>query len=221
MTEIKQDDPDTKLDRTFNILRQHASQALILDLEFYNTSDNHQRIKQIAGIVLGQTIKPSAFNGFIFDPDNMNSDQQLDFFKNHNITYQQALKCSSSNIMKQVKNFINAHHIDTIVSWGNSLDFSELKSEGYSNIIPGEMNTIDLEAVFEQLNKRQDVSLNLANYCRLLNLKNTGKWHDALDDSRMIKQICNLYLNVLTEPLDAQVNSSQTIDFLSDPNERS
>ena len=82
------------------------------------------------------------------------------------------------------------------------------------------MNTIDLEAVFEQLNKRQDVSLNLANYCRLLNLKNTGKWHDALDDSRMIKQICNLYLNVLTKPLDAQVNSSQTIDFLSDPNER-
>ena len=93
--------------------------------------------------MLGQTIKPSAFNGFIFDPDNMNSDQQLDFFKNHNITYQQALKCSSSNIMKQVKNFINAHHIDTIISWGNSLDFSELKSEGYSNIIPGEMNTID------------------------------------------------------------------------------
>lgn len=190
-------------------------------MEFYNTSDNHQRIKQIAGIVLGQTIKPSAFNGFIFDPDNMNSDQQLDFFKNHNITYQQALKCSSNNIMKQAKNFINVHHIDTIVSWGNSLDFSELKSEGYSNIIPGEMNTIDLEAVFEQLNKKQDVSLNLANYCRLLNLKNTGKWHDALDDSRMIKQICNLYLNILTKPLDAQVNSGQTIDFLSDPNERS
>lgn len=37
----------------------------------------------------------------------------------------------------------------------------------------------------------------------------------------MIKQICNLYLNVLTEPLDAQVNNGQTIDFLSDPNERS
>ena len=45
MTEIKQDDPDTKLDRTFNTLRQHASQALVLDLEFYNTSDNHPRIK--------------------------------------------------------------------------------------------------------------------------------------------------------------------------------
>lgn len=73
------------------------------------------------------------------------------------------------------------------------------------------MNTLDLENVLDQINKKKDVSLNLANYCNMLNLTNDGKWHDALDDARMIKKICTLYLNVLTQPLEKK-HEAETID---------
>ena len=63
----------------------------------------------------------------------------------------------------------------------------------------------------DQINKKKDVSLNLANYCNMLNLTNNGKWHDALDDAIMIKKICTLYLNVLTQPLEKK-HEAETID---------
>lgn len=164
----------SKLNKIFDDLRQHLGHALILDLEFYQSSNegNHQRMAQIAGTILGGTAKHTAFN---------------------------------------VINFIKVNDIDTIISWGHNLDFNTLSNEGYSDIIPGQMNTLDLENVFDQINKKKDVSLNLANYCNMLNLTNDGKWHDALDDARMIKKICTLYLNVLTQPLEKK-HEAETID---------
>lgn len=202
-----------KLNKIFDDLRQHLGHALILDLEFYQSSneENHQRMAQIAGTILGGTAKHTAFNGFVFDPTHMDNGQQIDFLKEHDLTYKQALQCNSHAIMAQVENFIKVNDIDTIISWGHNLDFNTLSNEGYSDIIPGQMNTLDLENVLDQINKKKDVSLNLANYCNMLNLTNDGKWHDALDDARMIKKICTLYLNVLTQPLEKK-HEAETID---------
>lgn len=204
---------ENRLDKIFDDLRQHIDHALVLDLEFYQSSDeeDHPRMAQIAGTILGGTSKYTAFNGFVFDPTHMDNGQQIDFLKEHDLTYKQALQCNSDAIMAQVKNFIKANDIDTIISWGHSLDFSVLSKEGYSDIIPGKMNTLDLENVLNQINKKKDVSLSLANYCNMLNLTNDGKWHDALDDARMIKKVCTLYLNVLTQPLE-QEHEAETID---------
>lgn len=217
---------ESRLDKIFDDLRRHLGRALVLDLEFYqdsNDEENHPRMAQIAGTILGGTSKHTAFNGFVFDPTHMDNGQQIDFLKEHDLTYKQALQCNSDAIMSQVKSFIKANAIDTIISWGNSLDFSVLRNEGYSDIIPGQMNALDLENVLNQINKKKDVSLNLANYCNMLNLTNDGKWHDALDDARMIKKVCNLYLNVLTQPLEqeheAKVIDRSLIDSVDTSNE--
>ena len=54
-----------------------------------------------------------------------------------------------------------------------------------------------MEAILTQANGNSILSLNFEKFCKVLNLNNTGKWHDALDDAKMIKKICELYLNVL------------------------
>lgn len=216
----------SNLDETFDELRHHLGHALILDLEFYKDKLDKQaqpRMAQIASTILGGSSKRNAFNGFVFDPAHMDSEQQLQFLKEHNVTYKQALCSTSDAIMAQVGDFIKEHDIDTIISWGHSLDFSVLSKEGYSDIIPGKMHTLDLEIILSQVNKKQDVSLNLGNYCRLLNLKNDGEWHNALDDAKMIKKVCTLYLNVLTQPLEDQeaenINTSLISTSTDDDNE--
>lgn len=187
------------LDTIFNELRSHLNHILILDLEFYqDTKENHARMLQIAGIVLGRNSKSPSFNGFIFDPVHMNESQQLDFLKKHDFSYKQALKCSKKAIMNQVGIFIKENKIDNLISWGHSLDYSILENEGYKKLLPGNMKSFDLEEILAQANgNSNNLSLNLEKFCKVLNLNNTGKWHDALDDAKMIKKICELYLNVL------------------------
>lgn len=193
------------LQETFDYLKENSKHCLILDLEFYLNSKQETKIKQIGGIVLGTG---KQFNKFIFDSSDMGTQQQLNFLKEHNLTYTEADKLTPDLIMQEVQHFIRDNMLDTIVSWDNHLDFKTLKEEGFSKIVPSNMKTYDLERIFANTNNNNDLSLNLQNFTTILNLPHTGKWHDALDDSRAIYQLCQLYLKVLV-PLNN--NTKQTV----------
>ena len=193
------------LQETFDYLKENDKHCLILDLEFYLNSKKETKIKQIGGIVLGTG---KQFNKFIFDSNDMNTQQQLNFLKEHNLTYAEANKLTPSVTRQEVQRFIRDNMIDTIVSWDNHLDFKTLKAEGFDKIVPSNMKTYDLEKIFANTNNNNDLSLNLQNFTTILNLPHTGKWHDALDDSRAIYQLCQLYLKVLI-PLNN--NTKQTV----------
>lgn len=208
------------LNEVFDKIRKHTRHALFLDLEFFQDKHDdktNQRMAQIAGVVLGVPYEKLSFNCYVFDPDNMDDATQLKFLKDHNITYQQALDHSAENIMKQVKDFLDRNKIDMILSWGHFLDFNVLEKEGFSDIILAQMETIDLERILADANGQNlDVSLNLERFCNLLNLQNTGKWHDAFDDAVMVSKICDLYLNVLTHPIANEDDELDKLDIDDD-----
>lgn len=203
-TSTKKPDIPT-LQETFDYLKENGQHCLILDLEFYLNSKQETKIKQIGGIVLGTG---KQFNKFIFDSNDMSTQQQLNFLKENNLTYAEADKLTPDLIIREVQHFIRDNMVDTIVSWDNHLDFKTLKEEGFSKIVPSNMKTYDLERIFANTNNNNDLSLNLQNFTTILNLPHTGKWHDALDDSRAIYQLCQLYLKVLI-PLNN--NTKQTV----------
>lgn len=189
------------IDEVFSYIREHKNHSLILDLEFFQDAlhGGIQRMGQIAGVVLGEDI--SLFNGFVFDPHRMTTERQLYFLRGHNLTYNQALKCSSKAVMAKVIKFCKNHQIDTIISWGNAQDFKTLRNEGFADEILDNVKAIDLEQVFAQANGNNTntgIRMSLESFCNLLNLHNDGKWHDALDDDMMIKRICDLYMTVLS-----------------------
>ena len=189
------------IDEVFSYIREHKNHSLILDLEFFQDAlhGGIQRMGQIAGVVLGEDI--SLFNGFVFDPHRMTTERQLYFLRGHNLTYNQALKCSSKAVMAKVIKFCKNHQIDTIISWGNAQDFKTLRNEGFADEILDKVKAIDLEQVFAQANGNNTnagIRMSLESFCNLLNLHNDGKWHDALDDDMMIKRICDLYMTVLS-----------------------
>ena len=189
------------IDEVFSYIREHKNHSLILDLEFFQDAlhGGIQRMGQIAGVVLGEDI--SLFNGYVFDPHRMTTERQLYFLRGHNLTYNQALKCSSKAVMAKVIKFCKNHQIDTIISWGNAQDFKTLRNEGFADEILDKVKAIDLEQVFAQANGNNTnagIRMSLENFCNLLNLPNDGKWHDALDDDMMIKRICDLYMTVLS-----------------------
>lgn len=204
------------LNEVFDKIRKHTRHALFLDLEFFQDKHDdktNQRMAQIAGVVLDVPQEKLSFNCYVFDPDNMDDATQLKFLKDHNITYQQALDHSAENIMEQVKDFLERNKIDMILSWGHFLDFNVLEKEGFSDIIPAQMETIDLERILADVNNQNlDVSLNLERFCNLLNLQNTGKWHDAFADAVMVSKICDLYLNVLTQPIANEDNELDKLE---------
>lgn len=189
------------IDEVFSYIREHKNHSLILDLEFFQDAlhGGIQRMGQIAGVVLGEDI--SLFNGYVFDPHRMTTERQLYFLRGHNLTYNQALKCSSKAVMAKVIKFCKNHQIDTIISWGNAQDFKTLRNEGFADEILDNVKAIDLEQVFAQANGNNTnagIRMSLESFCNLLNLHNDGKWHDALDDDMMIKRICDLYMTVLS-----------------------
>lgn len=189
------------IDEAFSYIREHRNHSLILDLEFFQDAHDSgiQRMAQIAGVVLGDNI--AMFNGFVFDPHRMTTERQLYFLRGHNLTYNQALKCSSKAVMAKVVKFCEDHQIDTIISWGNAQDFKTLRNEGFADKILDNVKAIDLEQVFAKANGNNTntgIRMSLENFCNLLNLRNEGKWHDALDDDMMIKRICDLYMTVLS-----------------------
>lgn len=189
------------IDEVFSYIREHKNHSLILDLEFFQDAlhGGIQRMGQIAGVVLGEDI--SLFNGYVFDPHRMTTERQLYFLRGHNLTYNQALKCSSKAVMAKVIKFCKNHQIDTIISWGNAQDFKTLRNEGFADEILDKVKAIDLEQVFAQANGNNTnagIRMSLESFCNLLNLHNDGKWHDALDDDMMIKRICDLYMTVLS-----------------------
>ena len=191
----------SSIDEVFSYIREHKNHSLILDLEFFQDAlhGGIQRMGQIAGVVLGEDI--SLFNGFVFDPHRMTTERQLYFLRGHNLTYNQALKCSSKAVMAKVIKFCKNHQIDTIISWGNAQDFKTLRNEGFADEILDNVKAIDLEQVFAQANGNNTnagIHMSLESFCNLLNLHNDGKWHDALDDDMMIKRICDLYMTVLS-----------------------
>lgn len=190
---------ESNLDILFNELRHYLNHALVLYLEFYQDINAKQiSMAQISGSVLGTTSTSLTFNGYIFDPDHMTESQQLDFLKKHDLTYREALKHSSKLIMNQVKAFIIKNKINTIISWGHCLDYKVLENEGYQDIIPSKMKTFDLEEILAEANgNSNNLSLNLGKFCSVLNFKNHGKWHNSMDDVKMIKKICDLYLSTL------------------------
>lgn len=189
------------INEVFSYIREHKNHSLILDLEFFQDVLNGsiQRMAQIAGVVLGDNT--AMFNGFVFDPHHMTTERQLYFLRGHNLTYNQALKCSSKAVMAKVVKFCENHQIDTIISWGNAQDFKTLRNEGFADEILDNVKAIDLEQVLAQANGNNTnagIRMSLENFCNLLNLPNDGKWHDALDDDMMIKRICDLYMTVLS-----------------------
>lgn len=188
------------INEVFSYIREHKNHSLILDLEFFQDVLNGiQRMAQIAGVVLGDNT--AMFNGFVFDPHHMTTERQLYFLRGHDLTYNQALKCSNKAVMAKVVKFCEDHQIDTIISWGNAQDFKTLRNEGFADEILDNVKAIDLEQVFAQANGNNTnagIRMSLENFCNLLNLPNDGKWHDALDDDMMIKRICDLYMTVLS-----------------------
>lgn len=191
-----------------------------MDLEFFQDKHDdktNQRMAQIAGVVLGVPHEKLSFNCYVFDPDNMDDVTQLKFLKEHDLTYKQALKHNAESIMEQVKDFLDRNKIDMVISWGHVLDFNVLEKEGFSDIIPAQMETIDLERILAVANgQNPDVSLNLERFCNLLNFQNAGKWHDAFDDAVMVSKICDLYLNVLTQPIVNKDNELDKLDLDGD-----
>lgn len=189
------------INEVFSYIREHKNHSLILDLEFFQDVLNGgiQRMAQIAGVVLGDNT--AMFNGFVFDPHHMTTERQLYFLRGHDLTYNQALKCSNKAVMAKVVKFCEDHQIDTIISWGNAQDFKTLRNEGFADEILDNVKAIDLEQVLAQANGNNTnagIRMSLENFCNLLNLPNDGKWHDALDDDMMIKRICDLYMTVLS-----------------------
>lgn len=188
------------INEVFSYIREHKNHSLILDLEFFQDVLNGsiQRMAQIAGVLGDNT---AMFNGFVFDPHHMTTERQLYFLRGHNLTYNQALKCSNKAVMAKVVKFCEDHQIDTIISWGNAQDFKTLRNEGFADEILDNVKAIDLEQVLAQANGNNTnagIRMSLENFCNLLNLPNDGKWHDALDDDMMIKRICDLYMTVLS-----------------------
>lgn len=188
------------INEVFEYIREHKNYSLILDLEFFQDVLNGiQRMAQIAGVVLDDNT--AMFDGFVFDPHHMTTERQLYFLRGHDLTYNQALKCSNKAVMAKVVKFCEDHQIDTIISWGNAQDFKTLRNEGFADEILDNVKAIDLEQVLAQANGNNTnagIRMSLENFCNLLNLPNDGKWHDALDDDMMIKRICDLYMTVLS-----------------------
>lgn len=201
-------------------LRANKDHTLILDLEFFQDyRDEHQgeqHMAQIAGMVLGDAY--SSFNHYIFDPDRMSATDQLNYLKSKDVAYSVASTSSADIVMRLVKEFLEIHEINTIVSWGNSFDFKTLKDEGYLQLFSN-MYALDVEKVLATANgntadKDGNISMSLKAVCSLLNITNEGKWHDALDDVKMINKVCNLYMNNLAKPASetAKEVNKDTID---------
>lgn len=173
-------------------LLANESHAMVLDLEFFVSRSGMQHLRQIAAIMLN---RPQKFiNRYVFDPVNMTEATQLNFLKKSDLPYSEACKLKLASAMKDFKQFIQDNDVNTVVSWGNSLDFSVLESESCLNLLD-DMTALDVGQVFNRL-----TPLTLQNICILLNLKNTGVWHNALDDATMINKVCGLYMHVLNDP---------------------
>lgn len=188
------------INKLTSILRNLQNNALIMDLEFFKDArkghSTEQHIAQIAGLVLGKA--KEQFDYYIFDQDRMNAKDQLAYLrKNSTIGYAEACKNNSQKIMKKVKNFLERRNIGTIISWGNATDFRVLDDDGFMDMFEN-MYAIDLEPIFAKANDN-NAKMNLKAFCNLLNLSNKGIWHVALDDVKMIYQICELYMHVLNE----------------------
>lgn len=112
-TSTKKPDIPT-LQETFDYLKENGQHCLILDLEFYLNSKQETKIKQIGGIVLGTG---KQFNKFIFDSNDMSTQQQLNFLKEHNLTYTEANNLMPDSIMQAVQRFIRDNMI-----WNSKLN---------------------------------------------------------------------------------------------------
>lgn len=193
------------LDKLVKRLNEVKDHAMVLDLEFFQDKrsdhQNDQHMKQIAGFIFSNPKRN--FSEYVFDSKKMKETDQLQFLKKSNFNYADACDHDSDYAIQKVKEFAKLNQVTTIISWGNSFDFKILNDEGHLQIFH-HMTAIDVERVFAKVNglKKQKNSgiglyLNLNAVCNILNLKNDGTWHEALSDCRMIKKVCDLYMNVL------------------------
>lgn len=175
------------------LLRQNN--ALVLDLEFYKDVNEKRRIRQLAGLMLGKNVK--YVNKYIYNPSKMSDVTQFRMLRDLNITYKEACLLTIESAMSDLQKFIENNRITTIVSWQNSMDLHIVEQEGYTEILHG-LEFIDAYKVFAKYGTK-DVSMSLKSICTLLNLKEEGIWHDALNDAQMLNKLCCLYMYVLKD----------------------
>lgn len=204
---LKDNQPkDIDLD-TINELVQKLNEihdnAVIMDLEFYQDRrpnyESIQHVKQIAAIFLGDN--PAIFNEYTFNDQLMSDTNQLEFLKQTDMSYSEALDVNISYVMNKFLDFLNEHNVKTIISWGNSYDFYVLNIDGCLKMLK-DFTALDIEKVLAKVNyKAKDpagyVKMNLQSFCDLLNLSHDGIWHEALADCQMIKKVCKMYTDTL------------------------
>lgn len=180
--------------------------AMVMDLEFYNDQNTPEtsdvRMQQIAGVMLNNP--DIAFNEFVYEENHMSNKDQVYFWKNSNLTYQDALKATPEKAMEKVKQFMTDNNVDTIISWGNAMDFNILQKEKLFDTF-NEKKAIDIDNTLMAVTSNAEIlgdamkpSLNLEAICLLLGLENPGEYHDALNDSLMIQKVCQVYMNRLS-----------------------
>lgn len=188
--------PVQTFDRLRQVLNSDAN-ILILDLEFYLTSDGQQLISEVAGRVYGTN---DYFYYTIFDCDRMTPADQIAFLKKTNLTYDVARQYNLNRIMKRVRRFIDQRNISYIASFDNAADFRTLNKEAKrwkwakQNCFWRYLQPIDLEKIIRDEVFSGQQSISLKKLIRLLNLRIAGeRFHQAAHDVQYINMALQFY----------------------------
>lgn len=171
--------------------------CLILDLEFFvsNNPNNGRRPRQIAGKVFNTTVH---FNYITFSGD-MTEHDQMQLLKDTDLRYSEATKLKIKSVLSRIGKIVKDQSVKYIISYDNHLDFKTIKDESKFDIF-NNTTAIDLSSILrENLFDHSSQAPSLENFCKLLNLQNSDKYHDAYSDVLMIDRICQRYAYDLNE----------------------
>lgn len=190
----RQYDPES-ISELVNILTNPQNNILILDLEFFQNTNNEKEFlpQQISGRLFNSW---ENFDYHVFDTNLMSTNLQLNFLKHSNLPFKEAKEFSLDKITTKIKTFLKDNDVNYLLSWDNRLDLYTLHQYADPELFNG-INSIDLAKLIANTiaNDKNGNFISLKNFTKVLNLKHSGKWHNAKDDVEAINQICLNYCN--------------------------
>lgn len=186
-------------------LKQIDKNVMFLSLiYYYDKRSSHlgeKHISQISGIMLKND---HHFNQAVFEPEKIDTSEQIKFLSHTSYNYEQAQKFTLKFAMQKLKHFLEENKVNTIVFWENSTghNLRRIENEGYIKLFKG-IRFLNLEKVLTKDADNSD-NLSLKNACALLNVhvkqedENTaGFWQNPFYQVQMAKKVCESYLYFL------------------------
>lgn len=176
---------------------------LSLDFEFYEDLNGDHWVSEMAGKEFGTS---NTFNYKLFNA-MMPAEQQLNFLKTYNLTYNQAMEYSYDRVRDHLIKILDDMNPDYIVSWDNVNDMKVLdREEGRAHISQGKRLTvgiskIDLAEIIGNQVFDGERTLSLAKMGKLLNIKRTEPRHEAINDVMLIDKILQFYKGDINQDL--------------------